>query len=60
MSSGLDPLARRLAKEAKKKKENEPPPLNPPFPFKRTGFDPWFFGLEDDPPKEGEQRRRLV
>jgi hypothetical protein len=56
--SGLDPRARRLTKEAKQKKENEPPPLNPPFPFRRLAFDPWFFGLEDDPPKEGEQPRR--
>lgn len=49
--SGLDPRARRLTKEAKQKEENEPPPLNPPFPFQRLSFDPWFFGLEDDPPR---------
>lgn len=55
---GLDPKENRLEREAKRAKENEPPPLNPPFPFKPTAFDPWFFGIENDPPPVGAEQPR--
>ncbi|MEQ1862000.1 MAG: hypothetical protein ABMA13_18940 [Chthoniobacteraceae bacterium] len=43
VKTGLNPLHRRIAREAKAAVENAPPPLNPPFPFRRLAFDPWFF-----------------
>ena len=53
---GLDPKQNRLEREAKRSQNNEPPPLNPPFPFKPTPFDPWFFGLQSDLPPVGGQQ----
>ena len=47
---GLDPKERRLERETQQAETDQPPPLDPPFPFKRTPFDPWFFGLQDEPP----------
>ena len=44
--SGLDTAANRVAREKKKAKENQTPPLNPPFPYRVVAFDPWTFGLE--------------
>jgi hypothetical protein len=46
----LDPKENRLQREAAKAVANQPPPLDPPFPFRPTVFDPWFFGIELDPP----------
>lgn len=50
-SAGLDPAARRRQREAARarKQLDETPPLNPPFPFLKLAFDPWFFGIEADP-----------
>ncbi len=53
---GLDPKQNRLEREAKRAQANEPPPLEPPFPFQPTPFDPWFFGIENDPPPAGGQQ----
>jgi hypothetical protein len=47
---GLDPHQRRLEREAQAVQQNQPPPLDPPFPFQPTAFDPWSFGIENDPP----------
>ena len=50
----LDPKNNRREREAEKaKKRAEEPPLNPPFPHKRQGFDPFLFGLQVEPlPKQ--------
>ena len=47
---GLDPHANRLQREAAKAEKDQPPPLDPPFPFRPTEFDPWFFGIQNEPP----------
>lgn len=48
--TGFDSTARRKAREAVKAASAAAiPPLNPPFPFMKTRFDPWFFGLESAP-----------
>lgn len=48
----LDPKKRREQRESKKAAElADIPPLNPPFPFRKTPFDPFYFGLQDEPPK---------
>jgi hypothetical protein len=47
--SGLDPKENRQERERKKAEENKPPPLNPPFPFRVVAFDPWTYGLQNDP-----------
>lgn len=39
----LDPKTNRLAREEKKAKAAEPPPLEPEFPYRRESFDPFFF-----------------
>lgn len=36
------------AKQQKKKR------LNPAFPYKPTPFDPFYFGVQNDPPKAKE------
>ena len=53
---GLDPKERRLEREAKHAQQDQPPPLDPLFPFNPTAFDPWFFGLQDDPPPVGGEQ----
>ena len=45
---GLDPQANRLQREAAQA-EKDQPPLDPPFPFRPTAFDPWFFGIQKQP-----------
>lgn len=50
MSNALDPAARRVEKQQDKARQNAAPPLNAPFPFVKTRFDPWFFDLEKPPP----------
>lgn len=53
----LNTRERRLDREEKKRKENEPPPLNPPFPYKPTEFDPTAFpGVLSDPPVDKETK----
>ena len=54
---GLDPHQRRLDREAQQAEAAVPPPLDPPFPFVPTTFDPWFFGIQNDPlpPLGGQQ-----
>jgi hypothetical protein len=47
---GLDPKANRAEREREKAKAEQPPPLNPPFPYKVVPFDPWTFDLQNDPP----------
>jgi len=42
----LDPKLNRQQREAGKAKEEQIPPLDPPFPHRRQSFDPFFFGLE--------------
>lgn len=47
----LDPKEARQEREDKKRKENIPPPLNPPFPYRPTAFDPDNFPrILDEPP----------
>ncbi len=58
-NAGLDPHARRVARESAAAEAREVPPLNPPFPYTKTPFDPWFYNLEDDPPKAGATGRRV-
>ena len=50
---GLDSKENRLEREAKRAHDNKAPPLDPPFPFKPRPFDPWFFGIQNDPPPVG-------
>lgn len=45
LKTGFDTGARRRQREAARDKDRSPPPLNPPFPYLRTAFDPGFFGL---------------
>lgn len=52
--NGLDPLKNRQARAATAAVKNAVPPLNPPFPFRREKFDPWFFGLESIEPPQTE------
>lgn len=47
---GLDPKANRIERDREKAKAEQPPPLNPPFPYRVVAFDPWTFGLQRDPP----------
>lgn len=47
--SGLDPKENRQQRERKKARENKPPPLNPPFPYRVVAFDPWKYKLQNDP-----------
>ena len=42
----LDPKTNRQDREADKAKQQQDPPLNPPFPHRRESFDPFFFRLE--------------
>lgn len=46
------------ANRARKRDLDKPevPPLDPPFPFVRQPFDPFFFGLEKEPARPGEAR----
>jgi hypothetical protein len=46
----LDPKQNRQERERKKAAENQPPPLNPLFPFRVVAFNPWSFDLQNDPP----------
>jgi hypothetical protein len=47
--TGFDPAAQKKSRAA----AAEPiPPLNPPFPFSRTRFEPGFFRLQNEPPPE--------
>jgi hypothetical protein len=49
-TAGLDPRRRREQREsAKAATAADVPPLNPAFPYRKTPFDPFFFGLEDEP-----------
>ncbi|MEQ1862987.1 MAG: hypothetical protein ABMA13_23950, partial [Chthoniobacteraceae bacterium] len=51
VKTGVDPRAQRAARESAAAVAAAPPPLNPSFPFlKAPQFDPFFFGLERDPP----------
>jgi len=53
----LDPKTNRQDREAEKAKNRaDEPPLNPPFPHKRQGFDPVFFSLERETPEEEKAR----
>jgi hypothetical protein len=47
----LDPKTNADVRAAARKKTNKPKPLNPDFPFTRVPFDPFFFHVEQDPPK---------
>lgn len=42
----LDPKTNRQEREAEKAKQQQDPPLNPPFPHLRESFDPFFFNLD--------------
>ncbi len=54
----LDPKTNRREREAEKaKKRAEEPPLNPPFPYKRQSFDPFFLSLERETPDEEAERK---
>jgi len=54
MSEGLDPRQRRLSRERARRLDAPPAPedvpLDPPFPYRIVPFDPWTFGLQNDPP----------
>jgi hypothetical protein len=52
---GLDPRENREKREREKAKQNEPPPLDPPFPYRVMPFDPWTFDVEADPPPSSSQ-----
>jgi len=61
MPGGLDPKERRTTREVDRaKKQQQIPPLDPPFPFRPTPFDPFFFGIEEEPLPVGSQQRRRV
>ena len=49
----LAPKTNRQDREAEtaKRRAGEPP-INPPFPYKRQSFDPFFFALERETPDE--------
>ena len=42
----LDPKANRAAREAAAAAAAVPPELEPPFPYGRVSFDPFFFFVE--------------
>jgi len=44
---GLNKAARLKRDRADTLKENQPPPLQPDFPFRVQPFDPLFFGADD-------------
>lgn len=43
---GLNKAARLQAKRDEKAAEDEPPPLEPDFPYQVQPFDPLFFGID--------------
>ncbi len=46
----LDPKTNRRERETDKAQNRaKAPPLNPPFPYKRQLFDPFFFALNSEP-----------
>lgn len=45
--SGLDKSARLAERRAEQAADAQPPPLDPPFPFRVIPFDPFFFSLPD-------------
>lgn len=49
---GLNPRANRRAKELAQVKKTVKPRLNRPFPFRFLPFDPFYFGLQHDPPPQ--------
>ena len=53
----LDPKTNRQEREAEKAKNQQDPPLNPPFPHRRESFDPFFFSLERETPGEEAARK---
>ena len=53
----LDPKTNRQGREAEKAKQQQDPPLNPPFPHRRESFDPFFFSLERETPDEEAARK---
>ena len=53
----LDPRSNRLRREAKKDAAKKAPRLNPPPPWQPLAFDPFEFGLQNDPPKPPAARQ---
>lgn len=51
-----DPKSNRIAREEAKRKK-PPESLDPPFPYRRETFDPFYFGLEKQP-KKGEPKQQ--
>lgn len=49
---GLNKAARIKAQRETERLENTPPPLDPEFPYSVIGFDPFFFGAQEEWPKE--------
>lgn len=57
MASALNKRARIRDAKLKRAKDNEPPPLNPPFPYVAIPLDPRFLGVGyvAQVPKNGAQ-----
>lgn len=52
---GWDKAARLREKRKEQQQENQPPQLEPKFPWRMIPFDPQFFGIPADPrPKRGD------
>jgi hypothetical protein len=45
----LNPRQTRTERERQKAREQGSEPLDPPFPHQRVYFDPFLFGLENEP-----------
>lgn len=52
----LDPKTNRTEREREAARKKPEHPLEPPFPFSRVLFDPFFFSLEVTPLKPGEKK----
>lgn len=46
-SFGLNKAARLQAQREEQRRLDEPPPLDPPFPYRVLPFDPGWFGAGD-------------
>jgi hypothetical protein len=53
----LDPRTNREEREAERAAEQSAavPPLNPPFPYRKATFAPFFFGVHTEPPETTEE-----
>ena len=52
----LDPRLNLAAKKALERQRDQPPKLNPPFPWRARALDVEFFGLDVDPPEPPQKK----